>query len=74
MYAISRNPLYLGGVFFILGLGLALNLLWAVVMLLLSIIGCQYGLILPEERYLAAKFGDEYKAYTVSVQRWLGRE
>lgn len=74
VYAISRNPLYLAGVMVFLGLGLALNLLWALVMLLLSIIGCHYVLILPEERYLAAKFGDEYNGYIASVHRWLGRK
>ena len=30
-------------------------------------------IILPEERYLAAKFGKEYVIYTASVHRWLGR-
>ena len=73
-FAISRNPLYLGGALVFLGAVLALNLLWALVMLLLSIILCHYVLIIPEEQYLAAKFGDEYKEYTTSVHRWLGRK
>jgi protein-S-isoprenylcysteine O-methyltransferase Ste14 len=30
-------------------------------------------LIAPEERYLATKFGDEYRMYAASVHRWLGR-
>ena len=74
VFAISRNPLYLGGVIVFLGLALALNMLWALVTLLLSIILCHYVLIVPEERYLAAKFGEEYKEYTASVHRWLGRK
>ena len=74
VFAISRNPLYLGGVLVFLGMALALNMLWAFVMLLLSIILCHYVLIIPEEQYLAAKFGDEYKEYTASVHRWLGRK
>ena len=74
VFAISRNPLYLGGALVILGLALALNVHWALVMLLLSIILCHYVLIIPEEQYLAAKFGDEYKEYTASVYRWLGRK
>jgi protein-S-isoprenylcysteine O-methyltransferase Ste14 len=73
-FAISRNPLYLGGALVFFGAALALNLLWALVMLLLSIILCHYVLIIPEEQYLAAKFGDEYKEYTASVHRWLGRK
>jgi len=74
VFAMSRNPLYLGGVIVFMGLALALNLLWALVTLLLSIIICLYVLIIPEEQYLAAKFGEEYKEYTASVHRWLGRK
>jgi protein-S-isoprenylcysteine O-methyltransferase Ste14 len=74
VFAISRNPLYLGSISVILGLALALNILWTLVTLLLSVIICVYILIIPEERYLAAKFGEEYKEYTASVHRWLGRK
>jgi protein-S-isoprenylcysteine O-methyltransferase Ste14 len=74
VFAISRNPLYLASVIVFLGFALALNMLWAVVMLLLSIIICLYVLIIPEEQYLAEKFGEEYKEYTASVHRWLGRK
>ena len=73
VFAISRNPLYLGSVIVFLGLALALNMLWVLVTLLLSIIICLYVLIIPEEEYLTAKFGEEYKAYATSVRRWFGR-
>ena len=74
VFAISRNPLYLGGSIFLLGIALLLNTLWAIVMLLLSIIICHYVLIIPEELYLGTKFGNEYEEYTASVNRWLGRK
>ncbi len=74
VFAISRNPLYLGGFVVLLGIALALNMPWALVMLLLSMMICHYVLILPEERYLAAKFGAEYQEYLASVHRWLGRK
>lgn len=74
VFGFSRNPLYLGGVGFLLGLALALNMLWAVVTLAVSLVLCVYVLILPEERYLAAKFGSEYMEYAATVRRWLGRK
>jgi protein-S-isoprenylcysteine O-methyltransferase Ste14 len=74
VFARSRNPLYLGGALVFFGAALALNMLWTLILLLLSIVLCHYVLIIPEEQYLAAKFGDEYKEYTASVHRWLGRK
>ena len=73
VFAISRNPLYLGSVMIFLGISLALNMLWTLVTLLVSIIVCHYVLIIPEEKYLAEKFDEEYKDYTATVRRWLGR-
>ena len=74
VFSISRNPLYLGVAVLLLGGALAVNNLWALVTLLVSIILCTYVLIRPEERYLTAKFGDEYVGYRASVRRWLGRK
>ncbi len=74
VFAVSRNPLYLGGVLVFGGIALALNLLWSLVALLVSIIICQRVLIMPEEKYLTAKFGGEYRAYITTVHRWLGRK
>ena len=72
VFAHSRNPLYLGGVCALAGLALVLNAPWVLVLLLPAIIACHVLLIAPEERYLAAKFGAEYRAYTASVPRWIG--
>lgn len=72
VFAISRNPLYLASVIFFFGIALMLNILWALVTLLVSIVLCHHILIIPEEKYLAAKFGKEYKDYVASVHRWLG--
>jgi protein-S-isoprenylcysteine O-methyltransferase Ste14 len=72
VFARSRNPLYLGGVIFLVGIALALNVLWAIVFLVPSLVLCHYVLIIPEERYLAAKFGTEYDEYAAAVHRWFG--
>jgi protein-S-isoprenylcysteine O-methyltransferase Ste14 len=57
-----------------LGIALALNILWGLAAVLVSTILCLYILILPEERYLSARFGAEYRDYTAAVHRWLGRK
>jgi protein-S-isoprenylcysteine O-methyltransferase Ste14 len=73
VFSVSRNPIYLGAACFLTGIALALNLPWVLVLLLPALVACHYVLIAPEERYLAAKFGEEYRMYTAAVQRWLGR-
>ncbi len=73
VFAFSRNPMYLGIVIFLTGVALAVDLPWVLVMLLPSTVACHYILIAPEERYLAAKFGEEYEQYARSVARWVGR-
>lgn len=73
VFAISRNPLYLASIIVLLGMSLALNILWALVALVVSTIICHYVLKVPEENYLMAKFGKEYRDYTTTVHRWLGR-
>jgi protein-S-isoprenylcysteine O-methyltransferase Ste14 len=74
VFAISRNPLYLGGVVVFLGIASTFNILWTLVTLSLSIVLCHHMLIMPEEQYLTAKFGKEYEEYVASVHRWLGRK
>lgn len=73
VFSVSRNPLYLGGVCILVGIALSLNLPWVLVFLLPAITACYHVLIAPEERYLAAKFGQEYRMYAASVHRWIGR-
>jgi protein-S-isoprenylcysteine O-methyltransferase Ste14 len=73
VFSVSRNPIYLGGVCILVGIALAVNLPWVFVLLLPALVACHYILIAPEERYLTAKFGEEYTTYTASVYRWLGR-
>jgi protein-S-isoprenylcysteine O-methyltransferase Ste14 len=74
VFSLSRNPLYLSCVLLLCGIALAFNSLWILAALLFSSILCHYVLIIPEEKYLAAKFGDEYAAYTAVVRRWFGRK
>lgn len=73
VFSISRNPLYLGGACALVGIALAANLPWVLVLLVPALVACHYILIAPEERYLAGKFGNEYRVYAAAVHRWIGR-
>jgi len=73
IFSVSRNPLYLGGVCIVVGIAFAVNLPWVLALLLPALVMCHYVLIAPEERYLADKFGEEYRTYAASVHRWIGR-
>jgi protein-S-isoprenylcysteine O-methyltransferase Ste14 len=70
-FAISRNPLYVGFIGWHLALGLLLGSVWALVGLPIAILAVLWGAILPEESYLAQKFGSVYEDYRKRVRRWV---
>lgn len=74
VFSVSRNPLYLGGIFFLSGISMAFNLSWFFILLIPTVVACHYILIAPEEKYLQAMFGDQYQLYAERVHRWLGRK
>jgi len=66
-----RNPLYLGNILMLMGVGLISNsLLFLMVMVPLFCFIYQ-AIVLAEENYLKGKFGTEYDNYTSHVNRWL---
>jgi len=70
-FRFSRNPLYLSLTALYLGITLLFDALWPLVTLLPMLAVVHWGIILREERYLEAKFGDEYRAYKARVRRWI---
>ena len=70
-FARSRNPLYLGLLAGAAGVALLAGSLWALIALPLEWALLRWGAVVPEERYLAAKFGMAYTEYTSRVPRWL---
>lgn len=72
-YQISRNPMYLGFVVVLLAWASYLGSLSGFFVLPLFIVVVTYQQILPEERALEAKFGDDYVHYKQRVRRWVGR-
>jgi protein-S-isoprenylcysteine O-methyltransferase Ste14 len=71
IFAWTRNPAYLGMTLLYVGLALLFDNPWMLAFLVPVLVLMQYGVILREERYLERKFGDEYRAYTKRVRRWL---
>ncbi len=70
-FAYSRNPLYVALALFHAALALAWGNGWALPLLAPALLVIRYGVIAREERYLEAKFGEEYLAYKSKVRRWL---
>ena len=70
-YAYSRNPLYLSLSAFHVAIAVAADNPWALALLAPALVVIRYGVIAREERYLEAKFGDEFRAYKARVRRWL---
>ena len=71
IYRFSRNPLYLGLVAVLIGLGLSVNIAWWTILTLPMFFALQHLLIIPEEQYLLGRFGEQYATYMSRVRRWL---
>ncbi len=70
-YLFTRNPIYLGMFLGLVGLAIAFDSLWLLVMLVLFAFLIRYGVVAREEAYLDRKFGDVYRGYRSRVRRWL---
>jgi protein-S-isoprenylcysteine O-methyltransferase Ste14 len=70
-FAWSRNPLYVGLLVASAGVALLAAPAWALLALPLEWALLRWGAVMPEERYLTAKFGSTYTEYAGRVRRWL---
>src|SRR4029434_8133859 len=70
-FRFSRNPLYLALTLLYLGLTLAFNTWWGIVVLVPVLIIMHRGVVQREERYLEQKFGETYRQYRSKVRRYL---
>ena len=71
IYKVSRNPMYLGLALFALGIAV-----WNATLIGYALVGvfCAYLTrfqIIPEERVLLERFGDEFGKYRSTVRRWI---
>jgi len=70
-YRFTRNPIYLGMFLGQIGLAIAFNSLWLLLMLVPFAFVIHYGVVAREETYLGRKFGVAYRGYCSRVRRWL---
>ena len=71
VYAITRNPTYLAMMLLVMGLGVTLDNIW---LLLLAAVFQQiirWGVIAREEKFLEAKFGEQYRTFKEQTRRWI---
>lgn len=71
VYKMTRNPMYLGLLIFLLAWGLFLSNLYSLVLSAGFVLYMNRLQIQPEERALEACFGAEFLAYKNRVRRWL---
>ena len=70
-YNVTRNPMYLGLAFVYLGVAVAGQSVWALILLPVALTVIQRGAIEPEEAFLEQRFGANYINYAAKVRRWL---
>jgi len=70
-FGITRNPTYLALTFLLAAIAIAFNSAWLLASTVLAVLLTHNLVVLPEERYLDAKFGAEYTEYKARVRRWI---
>ncbi|HWB44897.1 MAG TPA: isoprenylcysteine carboxylmethyltransferase family protein [Hyphomicrobiaceae bacterium] len=69
-FRFRRNPIYMGEVLVFLGLAQVTYNIWLAIMAPVFAVAILFLSILPEERHLEARFGDEYRDYKARTRRW----
>lgn len=65
-----RNPLYVGNIMMLTGVGLISNSLIFMVIVVPAFCFVYQAIVLAEENYLRKKFGNKYDLYCKRVSRW----
>ncbi|EAQ97357.1 methyltransferase family protein [Congregibacter litoralis] len=71
VYKITRNPMYLGMLLVLIAWGLYLGSGLSLLVALGFLTYMTRFQIVPEERFMAQRFGDDFVKYRRSVRRWL---
>ena len=71
VYALVRNPMYVGNLLIVIGVAIAANS-WATVLVGVPLAVFMYiCIVAAEEQYLRGRFGEAFQAYCRDVPRWL---
>ena len=70
-YRHTRNPMYVGVTTVTAGIGLAMGNIWVLLLAPAALLSVHFLAVLPEEAYLADKFGESYLRYKAQVRRYL---
>ena len=71
VYRYSRNPMYLGQAVILFGWGIYLHNVLGFLAIPAFVLYISRLQIVPEERHLLARFGDEYTRFCQQSPRWL---
>jgi protein-S-isoprenylcysteine O-methyltransferase Ste14 len=71
IYAITRNPMYVGLAIVYLGITCFIGNWWNFILFPLLLLIVQEYIIKREEKYLELEFGERYDEYRGVVRRWL---
>jgi protein-S-isoprenylcysteine O-methyltransferase Ste14 len=72
-YRLVRNPMYVGGVSMLLGLGLYLTSVAMAIYAVVAFLLIHTFVVFAEEPGLRKRFGQEYEDYCKTVPRWIPR-
>jgi protein-S-isoprenylcysteine O-methyltransferase Ste14 len=70
VFAYMRNPMYVGLTTLLAGLSIMFAGDWMLVLTIFFALTIHFGVVLREERYLTAKFGEPYLRYMEAVPRY----
>ncbi|NVO12691.1 MAG: isoprenylcysteine carboxylmethyltransferase family protein [Rhodoplanes sp.] len=70
LYRHLRNPMYVGLGLLMLAVAVGFASVWLLALLVPASLLLHHGVVLREERYLEAKFGDDYRRFKAQVPRY----
>jgi protein-S-isoprenylcysteine O-methyltransferase Ste14 len=71
IFSHCRNPLYVGNILMLLGVGFLANSLIYVGIIMPLFLFIYQAIVLAEENFLRGKFGADFDAYCSKVNRWI---